>query len=123
MTLRTVVSSVAKELILGEDLALRQHVHQRGLPYVGIADEAIADELATVLALHRHLAVDDLQLGLEVGDTVLDDTAVGLELRLPRATHPHTPTLALNGASTGGSVGGAYSDTEPARPASWRRPW
>ena len=95
----------SEELILSEDLALRQHVHQRGLPYVGIADESDADELAAVLALHRHLAVDDLQLGLEVGDTVLDDTAVGLELRLPRATHPHTPTLALEVCPQAGQSG------------------
>ena len=40
-----------------------------------------------------------------MGDTVLDDTAVGLELRLPRATHPHTPTLALEVRPQAGQSG------------------
>ena len=84
-----------KELVFGEDVTLGEDVHQSGLAYVGVADQGDTDELAAVLALHRHLAVDDLEFGFEVGDAVLDDTAVGLKLRLPRATHPHASTLAL----------------------------
>ena len=40
-----------------------------------------------------------------MGDTILDDAAVGLELRLPRATHPHAPTLALKVRPQAGQSG------------------
>ena len=40
-----------------------------------------------------------------MGDAVLDDTAVGLELRLPWTTHPHTPTLTLKVRPEAGQSG------------------
>ena len=84
-----------EELVLGKDLTLSKDIHQCRLPDVRVANEGHTHELPTILALHRHLTVDDLELRLEMGDPILDDPSVGLELRLTRATHPYTPTLTL----------------------------
>ena len=68
----------SEELVFSEDITLAQDVHQCGLPDVRIADEGDTYELASILALHGHLSVDALELLLEVGDTILYETLVGL---------------------------------------------
>ena len=83
-----------EELVLGKDLALRNQVHQRRFADVGIAHQRHADHRTAVGALDRHLTVDLLQILLELGDPVADDTAVGLDFAFARAAAgPRTAPL------------------------------
>ena len=74
-----------EELVLGENLAFRNQVHQRRFAHVGIADQRHADHCAAVRTLHGHLAVDLLEVLLQFGDAVADDAAVGLDFALSGA--------------------------------------
>ena len=74
-----------EELVLGENLAFRNQVHQRRFADVGIAHQRHADHRTAVGALDRHLTVDFPQVLLEFGDPVADDTAVGLDFAFARA--------------------------------------
>lgn len=87
-----------EELVLGENLAFRNQVHQRRFAHVGIADQRHADHCAAVRTLHGHLAVDLLEVLLQFGNAVADDAAVGLD-------------FALSGAAAG------------SRTALWRSRW
>ena len=73
-----------KELVLGKDVGLAHEVHERGFADVRIAYECHAHHLAAVLALGSHLTVDALKVFAKQGDAVVDDSAVGLNLRLTR---------------------------------------
>ena len=83
-----------KEFVLGKHLAFGDQVHQRGLAHVGIAYQRHTHHRTAVRALHGHLTVDFLQILLEFGDPVTDDTAVGLDLALT-GTAAGTGTAAL----------------------------
>ena len=54
-----------EKLVLGKHLAFGKKVHERRLPYVGVADERHAREFAAVFALHRFLLVDGCELVFE----------------------------------------------------------
>ena len=84
-----------KEFILGKYLALAQDVHQCGFAHIGIAHERNAGEFAAVFALSDLLLVKLGQFLLEQGNLGLDDTAVGLDLRLTGAAHTDTASLAF----------------------------
>ena len=69
-----------EELVLGEDLAFGDKVHQCRFADIGISHERHAYQLSTVGTLHGHLAVDLLEVLLQFGDAVAHDTAVGFDL-------------------------------------------
>ena len=73
-----------KEFVLGKDVGFAHEVHERGFADIRISDECHAHHLATVLALGGHLTVDALEVFAKQGDAVVDDSAVGLNLRLTR---------------------------------------
>ena len=78
-----------KELVLGEDLALGQEVHQRALAHVGVSHQGHAYQAAAVLALRGLLLVYLLQPLLQQADTLQDDAAVHFQLRLAGASQSH----------------------------------
>ena len=84
-----------EKLILGEDLGFGERVHERALSDIGVADERDSYELAAVLALCRHLSVDMSELLLEERNAVEDNTPVGLDLLLARASHADATLLPL----------------------------
>ena len=90
-----------KELVLREDLALGQQVHQRGLAHVGISHQCHADEPSAVLALGAFLFVYLCQALFQQGHAVQDDASVHLQLRLTRSTQTHRafPTAGARAAS------------------------
>ena len=62
-----------------------QQIHQRGFPDVGVSYERNPYQAAAVAPLDGHLAVDFLQVFLQFGDVVADDTAVGLDFAFARS--------------------------------------
>ena len=84
-----------EEFVLGEDVALGQEVHEGALPHVGIAHEGDAHEALAVLALEGLLGVEFFQQDFELRDALLDEAAVGLDLRLAGAAHADAAALAL----------------------------
>ena len=85
-----------EELVLGENLALRDKVHERRFSHVRISDERHTDHRTTVRALYGHLAVDLLEVLLEFGNAVADDASVGLDFALARtAAGSRTAALPL----------------------------
>ena len=75
-----------EEFVLGKDLGLAEQVHQRRFAHVGISDECHAHHLTAVLPLRSHLSVDAFEVFAQQGDAVIDDSAVGLNLRLTCTT-------------------------------------
>ena len=88
-----------KEFVLGKDITLRQEVHHRRLPHVGIPDECHTDQPSTVLTLGGLLLVNLHETLFQQGDTMQDDTAVHLQLCLTRSAKSHT-TLSATRAGT-----------------------
>ncbi len=79
-----------KELILGEDVALAQEIHERGFADVSVADQCDADKFSAVLTLGECLFVDLLQTAAQQGDLIAGDPAVSLDFRLTRTPGPDT---------------------------------
>ena len=84
-----------EKFVFGKDVALAQEIHDGGFPDIGISHEGHAGELAPVFTLYALLAIDAFELGLEPGDPVEDDSAVGLDLRFAGTPHAYTAALAL----------------------------
>ena len=69
-----------EEFIFGENVRLREQVHKGALAYVGVADKSEANHLSAMSALGAHLPVYFGKLFFETGDSLLHDSAVGLDL-------------------------------------------
>ena len=82
-----------EELVLGEDVAFRQQIHQGRLPHVGIADQRYADHGVATLTAGFGLLVDLLEVLFQLGDLIADDPAVRLDLRLTGTPHADTAPL------------------------------
>ncbi len=87
-----------EQQILGEDAGLRQPVEQRRLAGIGVADER-HDRIghgAPALAVQAAGFLDLFEIALDPRDALLNQPAVGLDLRLARtAQKAETAALAL----------------------------
>ena len=89
-----------EQLVLGEHLALCEHVHDGRFAHVGISHERHTYGASAVLALSAHLLVNLHEALLEQRDAVEDDTAVHLELRLTRSAQTHGAFAATGARAT-----------------------
>ena len=79
----------SEQLVLGKHVTLREQVHQRAFPHVGVAHQRHPDHTSAIAPLRRLLAVDFGQTLLQKRHPVQDDTAVHLQLCLARTAQPH----------------------------------
>ena len=85
-----------EELVFREDVRFGQEVHQGALAYVRVTNERQAHQRTAIAALGGHLTVDLLQVLLELGDALLDDPPVHLDLGFTHtASGTHTAALPL----------------------------
>ena len=69
-----------EEFVFGENVRFRKQVHKGTLANVGVADKSESYHLSAVPALGAHLPVYLGKLFLEPGNSLLNDSAVGLNL-------------------------------------------
>ena len=84
-----------EEFVFGEYVRLREQIHQGTLTNVCVADKSEANHLSTVSALRTHLPVNLGKLFLQTGDSLLYDSAVGLDLGFAH-TAAGTPSSPLS---------------------------
>ena len=92
-----------KEFVFSENVGLCKQVHKGAFTHVRVADQGETDHLSAVSALGAHLPVHLGKLFLEPGDSLLDDTAVGLDLGFAHAAAgtPSSPLSFEVGPHTG----------------------